>query len=75
MAVAVRKRITEMRMLVTKEIEFDVEALAENVIDHLYGELEYGSLGDDWRCLTLDQQEELIEAILKRAVEKRQEGE
>ena len=73
MAVAVRKRITAMTMLVTKQVEFDVEALAEDVIDHLYGELEYGSLGDDWRCLTLDQQEELIETILERAVKKRQE--
>lgn len=67
------KRITTMTMIVTKQVEFDVESLAENVIDHLYGELEYGSLGDDWRSLTLDQQEELVKVILERAVKKRQE--
>lgn len=67
------KRITTMTMLVTKQIEFDVEELAENVIDHLCSELEDGSFEDDWRSLTLDQKEELIEAILKRAVEKIQE--
>ena len=54
---------------VEKVVKFNVETLAENMIDHLYGDLEYNSYAEDWGCLTVDQQEELVKAILEKAVE------
>ena len=64
-----------MEFTVEKVVKFSVEALAEGVVDHLYGELEYGYYAEDWGCLTLDQQEELVKAILEKAVGICKEGE
>ena len=64
-----------MEFTVEKVAKFYVETLAECVIDHLYGELEYGFYAEDWECLTLNQQEELVKAILEKAVEIVKEGE
>ena len=58
-----------MIFTVEKRIEFDVDEIARYMIEDLYSVLEYGSCEDEWKCLSLDQQEELVKAILEKAVE------
>lgn len=64
-----------MEFTVETKIEFDVDKLADIVIEDLYNELECGHYEEKWRCLTLDQQEELVKAIVEKAVEIVKEGE
>ena len=64
-----------MEFIVETRIEFDVDKLAEIVIEDLYNDFECGHYEEEWKCLTPDQQEELIKAIVERVVEIVKEGE
>lgn len=58
-----------MEFTVETKIEFDVDKLAEIVIEDLYNDLECGHYEEEWKSLNLDQQEELIKAIVEKVVE------
>lgn len=64
-----------MEFEIKQKVEFDVDKLAEIVIEDLYNDLECGHYEEEWKCLTLDQQEELIKAIVEKVVEIVKEGE
>ena len=64
-----------MTVAVEKIVIFDETSYAEDIVNHLYNMLEQGWQEEDWKCLTEEQQKEVVEEILTEAVRQVKEGE
>lgn len=60
---------------VEKDVTFDKKEYAGTLIDCLYDLLMYGEQGNDWDCLTEEQQTAIAEEVLTEAIRQVKKGE